>query len=64
MDALVNIEIVWRKESPSGLPCAVCNEYIFSNEHRLYVNINSKQIDSDVVVCETCHELIKKDAIH
>lgn len=63
MEPIVNIEVVWEIELPSGDPCAACNDPIFSHANVLYLVVNDKKVSTNICVCNSCFDLIKKDAI-
>lgn len=59
-DNLINFETEWKEENPTGEPCSVCLEPIFSKMHVLNVTCNGKVVDSCTTVCSSCYELVKK----
>lgn len=62
MEPLVKIETLWVQEDATGEPCFNCGELIYSKTNALYIRINDKTIDTDTRVCDSCFDLIKKDA--
>lgn len=63
MDAIVKIETIWVKEDATGEKCASCDEPIYSKANALYIIVNNKTTDLNTRVCDSCFELIKKDAV-
>lgn len=58
-NCIVNISLKWIKEPASCLTCIVCNDSIFSNTYRLNFEVNKNMSVTDMVVCESCYDVIK-----
>lgn len=63
MEPIVKIEVVWEIELGTNEPCAACGDHIYSHANVLYLEVNDKKVTTDICVCNSCFDLIKKDAI-
>lgn len=60
MEPIVNIEVVWEIELPSAERCAACKDPIFSYANVLYLMVDNKKISTNICVCNSCFDIIKK----
>jgi hypothetical protein len=58
MGQIVSIEQVWKEEQTQCQTCVVCKDIIYSSVYRLTVDVNDKEIKTEVVLCNSCKDAI------
>lgn len=62
-EVFFKIESFWQKEPTKCEPCFLCEDLIFSDTNRLCFKIGNRIDQSDICLCNSCFELIKKDGL-
>lgn len=62
-DVILNIETYWEEKSATCQPCEVCEDMIVSAAHELMMKVGEKIISSDIVLCNSCYDLIKDNGL-
>jgi len=55
----VKIDLEWEAEQTQCQSCMLCNDTIYSSVYRLVFMVNDKANKTEMVICESCNELVK-----